>query len=65
VRAAYRRWASADRHSAASAYAAYIAALEREEGAVARYARLARRAELGPGLGVAHQVGRARRTSRA
>jgi hypothetical protein len=65
VRAAYRRWASADRHSAASEYAAYTAALEREEGAAARYARLAKRAELGPGPGVAHQVGRPRRTCRA
>jgi hypothetical protein len=65
VRAAYVRWASADRHCAALEYAAYNAALEREEGAAARYARLAARAELGPELGVAHQVGRARGTSRA
>jgi hypothetical protein len=65
VRAAYRRWTTADRRRAASEYAAYNAALEREEGAAACYARLARRAELGSNLGVAHQVGRARGISRA
>lgn len=65
MRAAYQRWVSADRHSAASEYAAYTAALEREESAATRYARLAKRAELGPGLGVAHRVGRARGASRA
>ena len=41
---AYRRWSSAPTEDAAGAFAAYVAALDREERASAEYARLFMRA---------------------
>jgi hypothetical protein len=44
---AYRRWTSAPPEDAAGAFAAYVAALDREERASVEYARLFRRARAG------------------
>ena len=45
LEAAYRRWLQAPRSDAAFAYAAYTAALDREECAAGRYHTLVNRAE--------------------
>ena len=45
VEAAYRKWLGAEREERALAFAAYSAALDREEYAAAEYQRLIERAE--------------------
>jgi hypothetical protein len=61
VERAYRYWASARGRDAATWYNAYSAALDREERAAERYARLIRRltpaADMEPARGVASAAG--------
>jgi hypothetical protein len=60
---AYRHWAAAGAHEAAVWYTAYASALDREERAAERYARLIGRvgslvaADLGPMKGLAAAAG--------
>jgi len=56
VRAAYDRWADAATSDACFAFAAFSVALDREERAAARYARLLSRSRRPPELDVARQL---------
>jgi hypothetical protein len=56
VRAAYGRWARSAMSDACFAFAAYRAALDREERAATRYARLLSRSRRRPELNVATQL---------
>lgn len=56
VGSAYRRWVGASKVEKPFAFAAYSAALDREECTAMRYARLMRRAGRLPEIGLAHQL---------
>jgi hypothetical protein len=56
VRGAYHRWVAAGAGDKASAYHAYNDALDREEHAAQRYARLIRRAGQIPETALLHQL---------
>jgi hypothetical protein len=58
VRNAYRRWVGASALEEPSAFVAYHAALDREEHAAKRYARVMRRAGHLLETGLAHQLAR-------
>ena len=56
VRNAYRRWVAASEAREPFAFYDYKAALDREEHAASRYARMMRRAGRFPETGLAHQL---------
>jgi hypothetical protein len=58
VRDAYRSWATASCASRAAAFAAYEAAMKREEAAAQNYARLMKRVAHLPETHLAHQLAR-------
>jgi hypothetical protein len=58
VRDAYRNWTTASCASGAAAFAAYEAAMKREEAAARTYARLMKRAAHLPETHLAHQLAR-------
>jgi hypothetical protein len=58
VRASYRQWAGARREEESSAFIDYRSALDREEHAAERYARLMRRAGHLAETGIALQLAR-------
>ena len=60
VRRAYRRWVAASAAEKSFAFDDYIAALDREEHAASRYARLMIRARELPETGLAHQLAQIR-----
>ena len=64
VRAAYRRWSGAGPFDEALAFAAYQAALDREERAATTYAGLMSRVGHRAETGVAHRLARASVVSR-
>jgi hypothetical protein len=64
VRNAYRRWVGASAADKPTAFDDYNAALDREEHAASRYARLMDRAGRLPETGLAHQLTQIHMSSR-